>query len=52
MVVIYLNEMANLSELKNQRGVRFSHPEISKRLGGIIKEAVNRLIYPGVNKEP
>ena len=51
-VIIYLDEVANLLELKNQRGVRFSHPEISKWLGGIAREAVNRLIYPGVNKEP
>ena len=50
--VIYFNEMVNLLELKNQWGVRFSRPEISKRFGGIIREAVNRPIYPGVNGEP
>ena len=51
-VVIYFNEAANLLELENQRGVRFLRPEIFKRFGGIAKEAINRLIYPGVNKEP
>ena len=50
--VIYLNEMANLLELENQRGIRLLHPEIFKRLDGIIKEAADRPIYPGVNKEP
>ena len=33
--VIYLNKAVNLLELKNQRGIRLSHPKISKRLGGI-----------------
>ena len=50
--VIYPDEAANLSELKNQWGVRLSRPEIFKRLGGIAREAVNRPIYPGVNGEP
>ena len=52
VVVIYLNETVNLLELENQRGVRLSHPEISKRLGGIVREAVNRPIYSGANGEP
>ena len=52
IAVIYPDKAVNLSELKNQRGVRLSHPKISKRLGGITREAVNRPIYPGVNKEP
>ena len=51
MAIIYPNETANLLELKNQRGVRFSRPEIFKRLGGTLREAVNRPIYPGVNRE-
>ena len=50
--VIYFNKVANLLKLKNQRGVRFSHPEIFKRFGRIIKEIINRPIYPGVNGEP
>ena len=50
--VIYPNKAVNLLELKNQRGVRFLRPEISKRFGGITKEAADRLIYPGVNGEP
>ena len=50
--VIYPNKAANLLELKNQRGIQLSHPETSKRLGGITREAANRLIYPGANKEP
>ena len=50
--VIYFNKAVNLSELKNQRGIRFLHPETFKRLDRIIREAINRLIYPGVNKEP
>ena len=50
--VIYLNKAANLLELENQRGVRFLYPEIFKRLGGIIRKTVNRLIYLRVNKEP
>ena len=49
---IYPDEAANLSELKNQQGVQLSHPEISKRLGGIVREVINRLIYPGVNGGP
>ena len=49
--VIYLNKTPNLLELENPRGVRLSHPEISKRLGGIMREAVNRLIRPKVNKK-
>ena len=52
MAVIYPDEAANLLELKNQRGVRFLHPEIFKRLGRIVREAANRPFYPGVNKEP
>ena len=51
-VVIYFNKVANLSKLKNQRGVRFLHPEISKRLGGIVRKAINRPSYPGVNGKP
>ena len=51
IMVIYLNETANLLELENQRGIRLSYPEISERLDGIIKEAVNRPIRSGVNKE-
>ena len=50
--VIYPNEMANLLKLENQRGIQLLYPKISKRLGRIIKKAVNRPIYPGVNKEP
>ena len=46
MAVIYLNEMANLLELENPPEVRFLYPKISKRLGRIIKEVVNRLIPP------
>ena len=38
----YLNKMPNLSELKNPRGVRLSHPKISKRFSGIIREAADR----------
>ena len=52
MVVIYPDEAVNLSELKNQWGIWFSRPEIFKRLGRIAREAINRLIYPGVNGEP
>ena len=52
MVIIYLYEAANLLELKNQRGIRFLRPEIFKRFNGITREAVNWLIYPGVNEEP
>ena len=48
---IYFNKAANLLKLKNQRGIRFLYPEISKRLGGITREMINRLIYPGVNEE-
>ena len=44
MVIIYLDETLKLSELKNPRRVRFSRLKISERLGGIIREAVNRLI--------
>ena len=51
IVVIYPNKTANLSELKNQWGIQLSYPKISKRLSKIIREAVNRPIYPGVNKE-
>ena len=50
--VTYPDKAANLLKLKNQRGVRLSHPEISKRLGGIAREVVNRPIYPGANREP
>ena len=50
--VIYPDKAANLLELKNQWGIRLSRPEISKRFGGIAREAVNRSIYPGVNGEP
>ena len=52
MAVIYLNEAANLLELKNQRGVRFSRPEIFKRFGRIVREAINRPIHPRINGEP
>ena len=51
MAAIYLNEIVNLLELKNQRGIRFSRPEIFKRLGGIIKKTINRPIHSGVNKK-
>ena len=51
-VIIFLNEAANLLELKNQWGVRFSYPEIFKRLGKITREAVNWPIYPRANGEP
>ena len=50
--VIYPDETPNLLELENQRGIQFSYPEIFKRLGGITREAINRPIYPGVNREP
>ena len=49
--VIYPDKVANLSELKNQWGVQLLYPKISKRLGGITREAADRPIYPGVNKE-
>ena len=52
MAVIYPDKAANLLELKNQWGIRFSYPKTFKRLGGIIREAVNWPIYPGVNEEP
>ena len=52
MVVIYLNEAANLSELKTQRGIRFLYPEIFKWLGGAVKETADRPTRSGVNKEP
>ena len=51
-VIIYPNKAANLLELKNQRGVQLSHPEIFKRLGGIAREAADRPIHPGVNRKP
>ena len=50
--VTYLNKTTNLSELENPRGVRFSHPEIFKRLGETVKEAANWPIRSRVNKEP
>ena len=52
MAIIYLNKTANLSELKNQRGIQLSRPKISKWLGGTVRKAINRLICPGVNKKP
>ena len=52
MAVTYPDEAANLSELKNQRGVRLSRPETFKRLGGITRKATNRPFYPEVNKKP
>ena len=52
ITVIYFNEIINLLKLKNQGGIRLLYPEISKWLSEIIKEAINRPIYPGVNKEP
>ena len=51
VAVIYFNETANLLELENRRGVQFSHPKTSKRLGGTIRETTNRVIRPRVNKE-
>ena len=51
VTIIYLDKTPNLLELENPRGVRFSRPEISKWLGGIVREAVNWLIRPRVNKE-
>ena len=50
--IIYLNKKVNLSELKNQWGIQLLRPKTFKRLGGIIREATNWPIYPGVNKEP
>ena len=52
MAIIYPDKAVNLSELKNQRGVQFSRPEISKQFDRIIKEVINRLIYLRVNGEP
>ena len=52
VMVIYLNEAANLLELKNQWGIRFSHSEIFKRLGKVVREMADRLIYSAVNGEP
>ena len=52
VAITYPNETANLSKLKNQRGVRLLHPEISKRLNGIIKETVDQPIHSGANRKP